>query len=114
MIRRFLQTEKLLNVEVIPVPYDSLLSTWVAFIESICPPFDVVYARNPLIRMIFRDCEYEIEAAEFQRTVSATAVRIAIAKNGEWKGMVPKAVSLFLQERNLEHRIVELSVDKNI
>ena len=114
MVRRFLNSEKLANVEVIPVPYDSLLSTWVAFIESICPPFDVVYARNPLIRTIFRDCDYDIETAEFQRTVSGTAVRAAIAKGGQWKSLVPSAVGLFLEERKLEQRITELSIDKNI
>ena len=114
MITRFVKSERIGNVEVIPVPYDSLLSTWVAFIKSICPPFDIVYARNPLIRTIFKDYGYAIEEHQFERRISGTAVRAAISKSAEWESMLPPSVVLFLKERQLHQRIAEVSIDKNV
>lgn len=114
MLRDFVIEEGLKNVELIPLPYDCYLTTWVAFIETICPPFNAVYARNPLMRALFRERGYALVEPLFERKFSGIMVRTAIASNGEWQRTVPKAVARFLTERNLVQRIREVSQDENI
>src|SRR3990167_1143672 len=82
MMRRFATAERLANLEIIPLPYDCYLTTWIAFLESICPRFDIVYARNPLMRALFAERGYPLVEPLFDRKISGVMVREQIANGG--------------------------------
>lgn len=114
MLRQYVLNQRLRNVEIIPLPYDCYLTTWVAFIESTCPVFDVVYARNPLMRSVFRERGYSLVKPLFDRTLSGAMIRATIAANGNWRVYLPPSVIQFLVARHLVQRIKDVSLDENI
>src|SRR5207302_1617302 len=82
------------NVEHIPLPYDCYLTTWVAFIETICPSFEAVYARNPLMRAIFRERGYALVEPLLVPKISGVTVRAKIAANDDLQRYVAQAVTV--------------------
>src|ERR1044072_2283823 len=90
MIRQYVDSANLWGrVDIVPVPIDSFPTIWVPFIRSIAPPFEVVYARNPLIQSIFSHWGYQLHTSVIERTTSGSAVRETILNSGEWTRLVP-------------------------
>jgi len=114
MIKAYLSAEELVRyVDILPIPLDPLPTTWVPFIRTIAPPFQVVYARNPLIRTIFCYWGYEIDDEIIDRKTSGTNVRESMASNEDWKELVPPVVAEQVSRLAGVGRIKELALGKN-
>jgi nicotinamide-nucleotide adenylyltransferase len=113
LIREFVLARRMTNVEIIPIPVNCYLTTWVAAIRALCPPFQAVYARNPVMRAIFAELEYPLVSPVFPRRMTGVAIRGRIASGQPWNEFVPREVAEFLERRKLTERIREVSKDEN-
>ncbi|MEF8774734.1 MAG: nicotinamide-nucleotide adenylyltransferase [Halobacteriales archaeon] len=78
----------------IPVEDIDRYAVWVAHVEATCPPFDVVYSNNPLVRRLFREAGYEIRGVElYERDrYSGTEIRRRMVEDERWQHLVPDPV----------------------
>ena len=99
MIFNALKDEGIENFVIVPVEDLNIYSLWVAKVESICPPFSVVYSNNPATRRLFIEAGYEIrESPMYNRhEFSGTEVRRRMVSDGDWKSLVPKRVAEVLE-----------------
>ena len=102
--------------QVIPVPDLVVHSVWVAHIESLCPPFDVVYTNEPLTSRLFAEEEYEVREIPFlkRNIYSGTEFRKRVLENEEWREIVPEPVAGFLAERGLTERTRRLNLSDRL
>ncbi len=98
------------NCRIIPIPDINNFSEWVSHVEKLCKRFDVVYAGNETItKKLFESKGHKVVNWERDKNgISGTSVRKAIAKEENWKNMVPKSTS------NLIDRIDGVKRIKNI
>lgn len=101
------------NVASFCIPYDCYLTTWIPYMQTLLPAFDVVYARNPVMRALFMDFGFRLVSPVRDRWTSGTTVRSLIASGGKWKELVPPSVYTFLIARRLDARIAEVMKDEN-
>ena len=73
---------------------------WVAHTESIAPPFDVVFANNPLTQRLFREKGYKVEASPlYQReNYSGFGIRKKIINGEPWEHLVPDEVTRIIKD----------------
>lgn len=61
LLQAALSRHRLRNVFLFPIPDIHRHSAWVAHVEALVPPFDLVITHNPLTRRLFRAQGYRIE-----------------------------------------------------
>ncbi|MDY6779903.1 MAG: nicotinamide-nucleotide adenylyltransferase [Halobacteria archaeon] len=85
---------------VIPIEDINRNSLWVAHVESMCPPFDVVYSNNPLVVRLFREEGVDVRRNHlFERDkYSGTRIRQRMLDGDDWRHLVPDAVADFIDE----------------
>lgn len=79
---------------VVPLEDIDRNAVWVSHVESMCPPFDVVYSNNPLVIRLFNEANYEVRDSEMidRSRLQGTTIRDQIIDGEEWKDRVPKPV----------------------
>ena len=72
MIKKTLETEgvDLRRVHILPVPDIYRNALWVKHVETITPPFDVVYANEPVTVRLFKESSYDVRGPEFYKRTS--------------------------------------------
>jgi nicotinamide-nucleotide adenylyltransferase len=100
---------------IIPIRDVHIHATWVPFIVSQTPNFDVVFTNEALTSRLFKEREYKVERIPFlQRDdYSATEIRKRILKGKNWESLVPKSVAELLVKIHGIERIRELAVSDN-
>lgn len=100
---------------VIPVRDVHIHATWVPFIVSQVPKFDVVFTNEPLTSRLFKERGYKVERIPYfeRATYSATEIRERILKGKNWKSLVPKSVAELLVGFGGIERIRELAMSDN-
>jgi nicotinamide-nucleotide adenylyltransferase len=100
---------------IIPIRDVHIHATWVPFIVSQTPKFDVVFTNEALTSRLFKEREYKVERIPFlQRDdYSATEIRKRILKGRNWESLVPKSVAELLVKIHGIERIRELAVSDN-
>ncbi len=100
MISRSLEEEGIHNYYLVPIEDLHRNSVWVAHVESIAPPFDVVFANNPLTKRLFQEKGYKVEIPPFydRAKYSGKEVRRRIISGEEWEHLVPPAVARTIKE----------------
>jgi len=80
---------------IIPIPDINNNAAWVSHVKTYCPPFDIVYTRNPLSKRLFEEANIKVkEQPLFDRhKYSGTAIREKMIAGQEWEGLVPKGVA---------------------
>ncbi len=80
---------------IIPIPDINNNAAWVSHVKTYCPPFDVVYTRNPLSKRLFEEAGIKVkEQPLFDRhKYSGTAIRDKMIAGQEWESLVPKGVA---------------------
>lgn len=98
---------------VIPIEDVNRNSLWVAQIKSMCPPFDIVYANNPLVMRLFEEEGIEVEKNPlFQRDkYSGTKIRSRMLDGEEWRHLVPEPVSDVIDEIDGAERLRQVNDD---
>ena len=86
-------------------------SLWVAQVEMLTPPFEIVYSGNSLVQRLFLEAEYKVtEPPLFNREIySGTEVRRRMLIGEDWESLVPKSVSEVIAEIEGVPRIKHLS-----
>lgn len=91
-----------LSGRIIPIPIRDVnrYSIWADHVISICPPFDVVYANNPLTMTLFQEKGIEVRSTPLvDRTkLSGVKIRRWIAEDGSWRILVPDPVEEVIEE----------------
>lgn len=96
---------------VVPVPDVHLHMMWVSAVEGYTPHFDVVYSNEPLTRRLFIEAGYKVKALRFheRKLYSSTEIRERMIKGENWKKLVPKSVSVFIEEIDGVNRLRDLN-----
>lgn len=101
-----------LEDRIIPIPIRDInrYSVWVDHVVSICPPFDVVYANNPLTRTLFSERGIEVRSTPLvDRTkLSGVKIRKWIAEGDSWRILVPDSVEEVMEEVDGVRRIKDI------
>jgi len=100
---------------VIPVRDVHIHATWVPFIVSQVPSFDIVFTNEPLTSRLFRERGYKVERIPFfeRNAYSATEIRKRILDGKNWESLVPKSTAELLVGFSGIERIRELAMTDN-
>ncbi len=102
MIEEALADEKipLHHYTLIPIPDINNNALWVSHVKAFCPPFGVVYTRNPLSRRLFEEADIKVKAQPlFDRDkYSGTKIRERMIKGDDWEQLVPKGVARVIKK----------------
>lgn len=95
MISETLKAEGISNAIIVPVEDLNRYSVWVSHVESICPPFTIVYSNNASTRRLFQEAGYEVRKAPLYNRgeFSGTEVRKRMIDGGDWRSLVPAPVA---------------------
>jgi len=79
---------------VVPLEDVERNAVWVSHVESMCPPFDVVYSNNPLVIQLFTEASYEVRDSEMidRGRLRGTRIRERMIAGESWQDRVPEAV----------------------
>ena len=107
MISRALAEAELVGCLPIPVPDIDRHAMWVAYVESLLPPFRRVYTNNALTRLLFERAGYAVESPALveRDRFEGTRVRAALASGGDWRSLVPPSVGAYLEEIGAPGRV---------
>jgi nicotinamide-nucleotide adenylyltransferase len=85
--------------------------TWVSYVESQTPRFDVVYSNQPLTRRLLIEAGYDVRSMKMhERSIyEATEIRRRILEGEDWRELVPPEVYRIVQEIDGESRIRDLA-----
>ncbi len=96
MISEALSEEKipLQRYIIVPLPDTNNNSLWVSQVRALCPPFDVVYTRNPLSKRLFEEAGISVREQPLfdRRRFSGTEIRRRMIAGESWEDLVPKGV----------------------
>lgn len=113
MISETLKGEGIDNVFIVPVEDLNRYSVWVSHVESMCPPFSIVYSNNKFTRRLFYEAGYEVRESPIynRKEFSGTEVRKRIFEDGDWKALVPEKVAQVIEQIGGIERMKELMGD---
>jgi len=113
MIANALHDDGIENAYIVPIEDLNRYSVWVSHVESMSPPFSVVYSNNSLTRRLFHEAGYEIKDSPLynRSEYSGTEVRRRMLSGEDWRSLVPKAVADVIDDIDGIGRIKELSDD---
>jgi nicotinamide-nucleotide adenylyltransferase len=85
---------------VVPLEDIERNAVWVSHVESMCPPFDVVYSNNPLVIRLFEEADYEVRDPRLidRARLRGTDIRERIIAGEPWQDRVPEAVVAAMAE----------------
>jgi nicotinamide-nucleotide adenylyltransferase len=100
MISKSLRADGILNFYIVPILDVNWNAVWVAHVESLTPPVDVVYTNNPLIQRLFEERNYTVRVPLLFNRVeySGREIRRRILNNEQWEQLVPQAVAEVIHE----------------
>jgi nicotinamide-nucleotide adenylyltransferase len=80
---------------VVPLEDIERNAVWVSHVESMCPPFDVVFSNNPLVIQLFRESNYEVRDSRMidRGRLRGTRIRERIVDGEPWQDRVPEPVA---------------------
>lgn len=99
------------KVWIIPIPDINNNNLWVSHVEALSPNFNVVFSNNSLVKLLFERAGYKVNPIPFiqRNEFSATHIRNLMLTNGNWKELVPKSVSEFIEKIDGVKRLQKLS-----
>ncbi len=95
------------SFRVVAIPDIHNHAIWAQYVVSMCPPFDVVVAHNPVTLELFRKEGHEVRAVEHfrRRSYSGTHVRAVMAEGGHWHDLVPASVADYIRSIDGDGRV---------
>lgn len=100
MISKSLEAAGIQNYYLVPLVDIHRYSTWVAHVESLVPPFDVVYTKSPLTARLFREDGHNVREPVLydRKRFSGTEIRRRIASSEEWQSLVPPETAKIIED----------------
>lgn len=112
MIESTLVEESLRSkVQVIPIDEtNARYENWTQLVETLCPPFQLVYSRSELVRLLFEQAGYATKPVpQFSRKeYSFALIADKIITDKPWEDLVPGAVVEFIRAHRLDQRLRKL------
>jgi len=107
MIDAALREAGLSDCPIVPLPDIERHAQWVAYVESMLPPFDRVYTNNPLTRLLFERARYAVESPPLvdRARFEGARIRDALAAGGSWTDRLPPAVAQYLLRVDAPQRL---------
>lgn len=107
MIAQTLEPEGLTGCEIVAIPDIRDDSLWVGHVQSLAPPFDVVFSHDPLTRRLFKEAGIVVERPPLldKGTFSATEVRRRMVEGEDWEELVPDPVAAYLKKIDAVDRV---------
>ncbi|MFB6284194.1 MAG: nicotinamide-nucleotide adenylyltransferase [Halobacteria archaeon] len=95
----------------IPIQDINRNSLWVSHVQTMCPPFDIVYSNNPLVMRLFQE-----EGIDTKRNIlferdkySGTKVRTKMLQGEDWSHLVPEPTEKVIREIDGVERLRQVS-----
>jgi nicotinamide-nucleotide adenylyltransferase len=109
MIKRSLDREGIHNYHIVPIPDTHVHSVWVSHVQSLVPPFDIVYTNSDLVVRLFREHGLKVLSPPFldRDRLSGTEVRRRMLSGGDWESLVPESVAEYVKKIDGLERIRE-------
>jgi len=107
----FVQTRGV-KLYIIPIEDMNRNSIWVSHIESMVPPFDVVYTNNPLSKRLFEESGYSVRSLPLYNRglYSGTKIRELIVGGDDWRSLVPDEAMVVIDEVEGVKRLREIAM----
>jgi nicotinamide-nucleotide adenylyltransferase len=111
MIERALTHDHIDRWIVVPIPDIQRHSQWVAYVESLVPPFQTVYTNNPLTRLLFERAKYKVESPALvdRERLEGAHLRELLADDRGWQDLVSEPVKEYLIEIGAPERLKMLA-----
>jgi nicotinamide-nucleotide adenylyltransferase len=112
MISQALEHEGLDRCSVLPIDDVNDHETWVSFVESVVPPFGVVFSNDSLTVGLFRDRGHDVREPPLhdRGNLSGTEVRERMVSERDWESLVPKVVVEIIREIDGVRRVKETHI----
>lgn len=97
---------------IVPFYNDDNNARWFSNLKSSCPSFDVMYSGNAFVRLLAKDhvkVKIPVMVEEEDKVLSATYIRNQIVDSGQWKSLVPRTISLFIERIDGHNRLSVIS-----
>ena len=86
-----------LEIITYPIPIEDIdrYAVWVSHVCSMCPPFEIVYSNNPLVRRLFAEAGFDLASVELinRAEYRGTAIRDRMIAAKSWRDRVPAPVA---------------------
>lgn len=94
MIDRALKEAEIQNYFLIPIIDINRYAVWVAHVESLVPPIDLVYTNNQLTKRLFSERGYNVKLPKLydREKYSGTKIRQLMIDGEDWTMLVPPGV----------------------
>lgn len=99
------------RVQVVPIgETNARYENWTQLVESLCPPFRLVYSWSELVRLLFERAGYATKpVSRFSRREFSFAFIVdKIINDKPWEDLVPGAVVEFIRKQRLDQRLKKL------
>ncbi|MFW9779656.1 MAG: nicotinamide-nucleotide adenylyltransferase [Candidatus Heimdallarchaeota archaeon] len=98
------------RIYIVTVPDIHYYSLYVEHLRSYCPPFDIAYSNNPLMKRLFTEAGILVKpTGDFNRKqLQGTRIRECMMKNYEWERFLPSAVVKVIKSLNGIRRLNEI------
>jgi nicotinamide-nucleotide adenylyltransferase len=109
MIKRALDREGIHPYHIVPIPDTHVHSVWVSHVQSLVPPFDVVYTNSDLVVRLVREHGLKVLSPPLldRDRLSGTEVRHRMLTGGDWESLVPEPVAEYVKKIDGLERIRE-------
>jgi len=111
MIKKSLESIGIKNYKIILIPDIHNPPKWVDHILSIFSDFDIVISNNSLTMRLFSEKGYKVKKTKLyeKNKFSGKEIRMKIAKNTQWKNLVPEEVYNIIKEIKGVERLRNIS-----
>lgn len=99
------------KVQVIPIgETNARYEDWTQLVQSLCPPFQLVYSWSELVRLLFERAGYATKPVpQFSRGEFSFAFIVdKIVNDKPWQDLVPGAVFEFIRKQRLDQKLKKL------
>ncbi len=86
--------------QLIPILDARAHHAWTSWVEILVPRYDIVFTNDPLTMRLFREKHVMVEEISLldREIFSATEVRRRIARNEDWKKLVPPSIARIIEK----------------
>ncbi len=109
MIEDVLSAEGIEKYTVFAVPDIIDDFKWVEHVETLVPKFDIVYTGNSKTEKLFRKRYHKVKRVEVLPGISSTIIRKRMLNDRDWRSLVPKQVSDYIDDIDGVKRVKEIS-----
>lgn len=95
------------NIKIYPIPDLQNHQKWIEMIDTIVPPFDVIFTNDELTAHLYSKRGTKVIPIPFSNRdlFSGTNIRDRILSDQEWKSLVPDGTRKFLEKIDVKNRL---------